>query len=142
MKSERGLTLLEVLIATVIMAIAIVGLLSSLSTSMRNASRLSDYDRATVLARTKMDELLAATRLPKFVIHEGSFDATSGWRARATPFDSTPGAGVGVPVVDRVELEVWWMAGEQRRTFTLEGFRRNPLTAEDIAAAKAEALKQ
>ena len=142
MKGERGLTLLEVLIASVIMAIAVVGLLSSLSTSMRNASRISDYDRATVLARTKMDELLAATRLPKFIVQEGSFDAASGWRARATPFESTPGAGVGVAAIDRVELEVWWMAGDQRRTFTLEGYRRSPLTPEDIAAAKAEALKQ
>jgi general secretion pathway protein I len=142
MKGERGLTLLEVLIATVIMAIAVVGLLSSLSTSMRNASRVSDYDRATVLARAKMDELLAATRLPKFIIHEGNFDATSGWRARAMPFESTPGAGVGVPVIDRVELEVWWMAGEHRRIFTVEGFRRSPLTPEDLAAAKAQALMQ
>jgi general secretion pathway protein I len=142
MKDERGLTLLEVLIATVIMAVAIVGLLSSLSTSMRNASRITDYDRATVLARTKMDELLAAARLPKFVIHEGGFDATSGWRARVLPFEAPPGAGPGTPAVDRIELEVWWMAGDQRRVFTLEGFRRTALTNEDIAAAKAEALKQ
>ncbi|HET8548380.1 MAG TPA: type II secretion system protein [Bryobacteraceae bacterium] len=142
MNNERGLTLLEVLVATVIMAIAVVGLLSSLSASMRNAGRISDYDRATILARTKMDELLAAARLPKFVVHQGSFDATSGWQARALPFEMTPGAGPGAPAIDRVELEVWWMAGEQRRTFRLEGFRRTVVTPEDIAAAKAEALRQ
>ena len=142
MTGERGLTLLEVLIATVIMAIAVVGLLSSLSTSMRNASRVTDHDRAAVLARTKMDELLTTARLPKFMIHEGSFDASSGWRARATPFETAPGSGVGVAAIDRVELEVWWMAGEQRRTFKVVGFRRTALTAEDIAAARAEALKR
>jgi general secretion pathway protein I len=141
-KHERGLTLLEVLIATLIMAIAVVGLLSSLSTSMRNASRVTDYDRATILARTKMDELLAVSRLPKFVVHEGNFDATSGWRARATPFESPIGAGPGVTAIDRVELEVWWMAGDQRRVFTLEGFRRTVLTPEDVAAAQREALKR
>lgn len=142
MKNERGLTLLEVLVAALIMAIAVVGLLSSLSTSMRNASRVMDYDRATILARTRMDELLAVTRLPKFVVQEGNFDATSGWRARALPFESPVGAGPGVSAIDRVELEIWWMAGEQRRVFTLEGFRRTVLTQEDIAAAQREALKR
>ena len=142
MKNEHGLTLLEVLVATVIMAIAVVGLLSSLSTSMRNASRVNDYDRATVLARTKMDELIAAARLPKFVIQEGGFDATSGWRARVLPFEAPPGGGAGVAAIERVELEIWWMAGEQRRTFMLEGYRRTTLTPEDVAAARSEALKQ
>ena len=34
---ERGFTLLEVLVATMIMGLAVVGLLSSISVSMRNA---------------------------------------------------------------------------------------------------------
>ena len=55
---RAGFTLLEVLVATTIMAIAVSGLLASLSTSLRVASRLTDYDRATLLAREKMDELL------------------------------------------------------------------------------------
>ena len=34
---RRGFTLLEVLVATMIMAVAVVGLLSAISSSMRNA---------------------------------------------------------------------------------------------------------
>jgi hypothetical protein len=29
--------------------------------------------------------------------------------------------------LDRVQLEVWWMAGDQRRTFSLEGYRHRIL---------------
>ena len=36
--TQRGFTLLEILVATTIMGVAVVGLLSSLSTSMRNAA--------------------------------------------------------------------------------------------------------
>ena len=57
MKRNRGFTLLEVMVATTIMAIAVVGLLSSLSASLRNAARLTDNDRSALLARRKMDEL-------------------------------------------------------------------------------------
>lgn len=123
--TQRGFTLLEVLVATTIMAVAIVGLLSGLSTSMNNASRLTDYDRASLLARRKMDELLLSPRLPPGVILEGPFEnAPGGWRARVTPFEAAPGSGPGSPILERIELEIWWMNGKQRRNFTLESFRK------------------
>lgn len=131
---ERGLTLLEVLVATAILGIAVVGLLSSLSSSMNNAARLSDYDRSVLLARSKMDELIALKRAPRLIPLEGAFDANTGWRARIMPFDAPPGAAPGTEALDRIEVEIWWMQGSRRRTFTLEGFRRTRLTPEDVAS--------
>lgn len=137
---RRGFTLLEVLVATVIMAVAVTGLLSALSTSLRTASRLTDYDRAVLLGRQKMDELLIADKLPKLTPFEGTWDesitggAEMGWRARLAPFEKPPNAGPGVSFLERIQLEIWWKSGDQRRTFTLEGFRRAiARTPEDLA---------
>jgi prepilin-type N-terminal cleavage/methylation domain-containing protein len=138
--NQRGFTLLEVLVAALVMGIAITGLLSALSTSLRSAARLTDYDRAALLAHQKMDELLIATKVQKLVVIEGTWvpELTGGlqigWRARITPFEAPPGSGVGTPILERVELEIWWMNGDQRRTFTLEGFRRAAMTPEEVAA--------
>ena len=59
-----GFTLLEMLVATVIMGMAVVGLLSNISTSLQHASRLIEHDRAALAARRTMDELLVDSRLP------------------------------------------------------------------------------
>ena len=129
MRNQRGFTLLEVLVASVIMAMAVGGLMSSLSTSLRNAAKITEYDRASLLARSRMDELMAQPRLPRFTMLQGP-----GWRARITPFEMPPNPGVGIGILDRIELQVFWMSGEQQKSFTLEGFRKSVLTQEDITA--------
>jgi prepilin-type N-terminal cleavage/methylation domain-containing protein len=131
--NRRGFTLLEVLIATAIAGIAIAGLLNGISNSARNANRLVQRDRAAELARFKMDELLVNHALARGQEMAQPFDPAisggvpAGWRARIMPFEAAPGAGPGMWVVDRIELEVWWMDGPSRRTFTLEGYRRGVL---------------
>ncbi|HYL76933.1 MAG TPA: prepilin-type N-terminal cleavage/methylation domain-containing protein [Bryobacteraceae bacterium] len=138
---QRGFTLIEVLVATLIMAIAVSGLMSALSTSLRSAARLTDYDRAALLARQKMDELLLSTKVPKLIPVEGTWGPEltggqqMGWRARLSPFEMPKGAGPGVPFLERIELQIWWTSGDKRRNFTLEGFRRAVLTEQDMAGA-------
>lgn len=130
---RRGFTLLEVLVATTIMGIAVVGILSALSTTMRSAARLTDYDRAVMLSRSKIDELLLDVHFPLDTVVEEPFDPAlmgglhGGWRARLTRFDSPPAAAPGDRVLDRMELEIWWMASGERRTFKLDGYREELL---------------
>ena len=134
-KRRRGFSLLEVLVATFIMAVAITGLVSNLTGSLRNAARLGDYDRASLLAKRKMDELSIIRGLPRWAPIEGYWDASlTGsipvrWRAIVTPFDVPPALRPNMAVLDRIELQVSWQGG---RTFTLEGYRRGYLTASDV----------
>ena len=137
-KRQAGFTLLEALVATVIMGIAVAGILSAISQSTRNAMHLTEYDRATLLARQKMDELLVDLKVPRKVPFSGLWrpeqagGVTAGWNARVSPFEAAPDAGPGNWVVDRVELEVWWMDGARRRVIQLEGFRRGLLRPGDL----------
>jgi hypothetical protein len=126
------------MVATTIMAIAIVGLLSGISGAMRNASRLTDYDRAVQLARLRMNELLVNQQLPRDTIIDGDFDPQqtggrkTGWRARVANFEMPPNPQPGQIALDRLELQVWWMAGADRRTFTLDAYRPRVLKPQDI----------
>lgn len=130
-RNAHGFTLLEVLIATTIMGVAVAGLIAGLSQSTRNASRLTDYDRAAMLARTKMNDLLLDVNLPFDGNVEGQFDrdqsggVAAGWRAVLQPFDVPPRAGPGTIILQRVALEVWWMPAEgSRRSIQLAGYRQ------------------
>jgi general secretion pathway protein I len=129
-KSRGGFSLLEVLVATVVMGVAVTGLIVGLSQSVKNVSRLADYDRAAILARTKMNDLLLDVTLPFDGSVDGLFDRAqsavpSGWRAVLKPFDLPPGAGPGSTILQQVALQVWWQPPVgTRHSIQLEGYRR------------------
>lgn len=129
-RAQAGFTLLEVLVATAIMGIAVAGVLSGLSGASRNAARITQYDRAVILARSKMDELLVDFSLRRGEPIEGRFapeasaGVEAGWRAVVTPFETLDSSGAGYFVIDRVALEIWWMDENTRRSFSLDGYRR------------------
>ena len=127
------------LVATLIMGIAVIGLMAEISASMRNASRVTNRDRAALLARSKMDELLLEPQFPLDTPVQGAFDPSltggveGGWRARLTRFEMPPISGRRASsALDRMSLEIWWMAGGERRTFALSGYRAHVLRPEDL----------
>ncbi len=134
----RGFTLLEMLVATMIMGIAVIGLMAEITASMRNASRVTNRDRAALLARSRMDELLLDPQFPVNTPVEGPLDRSltggveGGWRAQLTHFEMPPNPAPGQRCLDRMSLEIWWMANGERRTFALAGYRPRILRPEDL----------
>lgn len=130
-RARRGFTLLEVLVASTVMAVAVGTLLSALTTSLGNASRLTEHDRAAVQAQRVMDELLADPAIPlgqqiarNWTPAESAIPG--GWTAQAEPFEMLPNLPPDKRGIERIVLEVWWMSGSQRRVFALEGYRIAP----------------
>ena len=142
MSGRRGFTLLEMLVATTILGVAVVGLMSGLAGVTRNAARLREYDRAVQLARLRMNDLLSDYKVPRDQNVGGEFDpavtggAVAGWTARVSTQEISPVMVYNDFALDRIDLEVWWMNGEQRRFFRLEGYRRRQMTDADVAGSK------
>jgi general secretion pathway protein I len=126
-RSQRGFTLLEILVATTLMGIAVVGLLSSLSTSMRNATHITDADKASQIARNKMEELVADPTLPFQGNFDGTFDNASGWSVQVAPFEAPPRVAPGAMILQRIALVVWWTSGSNHREYPLEAYRIVPV---------------
>jgi general secretion pathway protein I len=139
--SRRGFTLLEMIVATTIMGIAVVGLMAGLAAATRNAARLQDYDRAVQLGRVRMNELMLDPGLPLNAVVEGRFDPAqtggldAGWRVRRTIFEMPPAVQPGQTALDRLEVEVWWGSGDQRRSYKLDAYRPHILKPDEIPAA-------
>jgi general secretion pathway protein I len=131
-KARRGFTLLELIVATSILAVAVVGLMSGITGSTRNAAWLRDSDRIAMAARERMNELLADYSLPRDTPVSASFDSAllggieAGWRAQLSTAER-PASASGQLALDRIRLEVWWNRNGNRRAIELEGFRKRYL---------------
>jgi general secretion pathway protein I len=134
MRGERGFTLLEVMVASLVMAVAVAGLLASLSTSLRNGARVTDSDRAAACARAKMGELILQAKLPHNQEVGGLLAGwpEAGWRAVVQAWEVPPGAAPGSPILERIQLEVWWNSPGGRRSFPLENYRAGRMLPGDV----------
>jgi prepilin-type N-terminal cleavage/methylation domain-containing protein len=135
--TDGGFTLLEVMVASLIMAIAISALLVNLHGSLRNVDRLSGDDRAAVFAQHKMDELLADPTIGILAHLSGPYlfgdnADRSGWSARTRPFEYPPNMGGTNSLLEEIHLEVWWTRGGEKKTFALNGYRAATLSAADM----------
>ncbi|MDF1486408.1 prepilin-type N-terminal cleavage/methylation domain-containing protein [Ramlibacter sp. H39-3-26] len=119
-RAQRGFTLIELVVASAIMAMALGMLYRALGASANNIARVEEYQRAAVLA----DSLLAqAETIPVHGWNEMGKSAEFTWRVQTQPFATTV-ADLNAPQLQQVELQVTWPGGGELRLQTLRPQRK------------------
>ena len=132
-RKQAGFTLLEVLVATVVLGTSVAALFGLLSGALRNAGRLQDPERAFMLGQTKMNELLvmgtgsAATKeeFPLDETLQGQWDERFRWQAVAKRFRPRAEEASYGTVLVQVMVDVYWKpAGDrEERKLALESYQ-------------------
>jgi prepilin-type N-terminal cleavage/methylation domain-containing protein len=121
---EAGFTLIEVLVATVIAALALVALLESFSSGLFTVSRLAARDRAALLAQSVLEAAGASELLTEGVETGRTLEGVE-WRTTTRRRDdliySDPTKILVLPY--EVEVEVAWRDGRRSRSLTLRTVR-------------------
>lgn len=123
MTARRGLSLLEAAAATLLLSVAVAGVLSSIAVSLSSARAVRDHERALGLARSAMEEVLATDPLPLGTTLRGSLGEWAEWEAVAQ-LDHRFQAGAHGTQLARIQLRVRWRSDGRRHSMALESHRR------------------
>ncbi len=128
----RGLSLLEMLVAISIMAIALTMLYKASGASARQAGDVGNYQRAVMLAESILE---AKDAVDAQGWNEQGQSAGFSWFVSSRPFDTEVSrADLAVPQLLVVEIKVAWTDGNTPRTIQLNTLRP---VRRDVTAAVA-----
>lgn len=85
-KSETGFTLLEVLLAVVILGVSLITILLQFQTGLHAGTRSREQTKAVIYAKQKLEELKIAQNLSE-VVETGSFDDGYQWKAEVLLYE-------------------------------------------------------
>ena len=122
-----GFSLLEVVVAFAILALALGTLYQIFSSTARRAVLVQQYSHAVLLADSKLTEIGTADALRKG-IDAGEFDQQYRWERRIEPYPPYDGAtDRPSPLIPyRVTVEIHWGQSEGQRSIALTTVRLGP----------------
>ncbi len=130
-KSQRGFSLLEVLVAFVILALAMGVLMQIFSGGLQNATRAAEYQQAVLLAQSRMASI--GTEMPLSEgDNTGEFDSKYRWHVSIQRYQEDPAQSseqTGTPIAPlpvrllEVEVQVLWGDAGQPHTVDLKTLR-------------------
>ena len=110
LRHARGFSLLEVIAAIMLLAIAFGALMEVAGGSIRLSQKASDYTQAALWARSALDSRFVLEPL-KPGTTEGHFDNRYRWRMQVTPWSApgvTPPSTPYAFQLYRLDLDVMW----------------------------------
>lgn len=126
-QSQRGLSLLELLVAFVIMASSLAVLYQASGGSVRAVGEVDRRLRAVALAESLLNEKDSVP--PEGWQGRGEWDVYR-WRVASEPF-SVQGAASGAASLHRVEVEVAWSDERSERRILLATLRPQRVVASE-----------
>lgn len=137
-REQKGFTLIETLVAIMILAICLTVILQLFSGGMKAARISGDYTRAVFHAREKMEEILLIRKMEEGSA-EGRFDDGYGWAAEIALHEPSVESGAEIALHEpsgesgaenpspatemklfRITVSVYWDTDSRRRSFDLE----------------------
>jgi general secretion pathway protein I len=129
MRSQRGFTLIEVLVAAAVLGITASALFGLFSKSLFNIGRLEEQHRYELAAQDVMNRVLMQTTLPGSGMTSGALDDNGGrWTVTVHPWappdlQSQPAEGIL-----RVVVGVTWPGRSALRRIELEALKPAEIT--------------
>jgi general secretion pathway protein I len=121
--AAAGFTLLEVLVAVAIVAIALIAFMGLHLSSLDATIRAQDLTTAVLLAQGKMATM---GEFPETGEEQGKFEGPElerfQWSTAVTEHTLDALAGGQTVKVRRLEVTVYWIDGQQTRHYTLEAY--------------------
>lgn len=125
---QRGLTLLELLVAFAIMAMSLGLLYRIMGSSARNAGELDRYQGAVVLAQSL---LALRDTVPEGGWQQSGESAGYQWRIDSAPY-ATGVSGPTIPPLYEVAIAITWDDGGRQRSLDLTTLRPQRRTPEKV----------
>lgn len=132
-RDNRGFTLIEVLVAFTITAIALGVLLRGIASSLRTAHEAALWNRAVAMAESQLDKIVD----PASLLGERYGSTPDGWRwrtrvafvaAAAAPNPRRGGSWALGTGLYRVSVTVFWSDGGAEQYFELDSARLGPVS--------------
>lgn len=133
---SAGFTLIETLVAMMLLAISLVIILQLFSGGLKSEKIADDYTRAIFHARAKMEEVLLLKDSEEGIM-EGEFEDGYKWRVDITRVetkeDETEQEMVSPPLnLVNIGVTVAWASGDKERNFSLTTLKVAETSDEDI----------